>query len=111
MAMAIAMVIAGGLTILFSFAARAQGGAAKPATTPAATSGAASKGGGSKKTTINFEDQLIEGQAQKPELFYLLQQRSNNFKRLIRLRENFLPEMRKTSEDVGRPPGGRGGGT
>lgn len=60
------------------------------------------KGTGAKKTTINFEDQLVEGQTQKPELFYLLQQRNNNFKRLIRLRENFLPEMRKTSEDVGR---------
>ncbi len=55
-----------------------------------------------KKTTVNFEDQLIEGQTQKPELFYLLQQRSNNFKRLIKLRENFLPEMRDTAEDVGR---------
>ena len=26
-----------------------------------------------KKTTIDFEDQLIEGSRQKPELFYLLQ--------------------------------------
>jgi hypothetical protein len=59
-----------------------------------------------KKTTVNFEDQLIEGQAQKPELFYLLQQRNNNFKRLIKLRENFLPEMRKTSEDVTRKGSG-----
>ncbi len=66
---------------------------------PAATKGAA------KKTTINFEDQLVEGATQKPELFYLLQQRNNNFKRLIRLRENFIPEMRKSSEDVGRPTG------
>lgn len=64
----------------------------------------------SKRTTINFEDQLVEGQTQKPELFYLLQQRNNNFKRLIRLRENFLPEMRKTSEDVGKPLGLKGGG-
>ena len=55
-----------------------------------------------KKTTVNFEDQLIEGQTQKPELFYLLQQRSNNFKRLIKLRENFLPEMRDTAEDISR---------
>jgi len=98
--------IAGGLTLLIVVGSHAQGGATKP------TAGAAaSKGGGSKKTTINFEDQLIEGQAQKPELFYLLQQRNNNFKRLIRLRENFLPEMRKTSEDVGRTPGGKGSGT
>lgn len=55
-----------------------------------------------KRTSINFEDQLIEGQTQKPELFYLLQQRNNNYKRLIRLRENFIPEMRKTAEDMSR---------
>jgi thioredoxin-like negative regulator of GroEL len=64
------------------------------------------KSGGSKKTTVNFEDQLIEGQTQKPELFYLLQQRNNNFKRLIKLRENFLPEMRKTSDDFNRKGSG-----
>jgi hypothetical protein len=61
--------------------------------------------GSAKRTSINFEDQLVEGQTQKPELFYLLQQKNNNFKRLIRLRENFIPEMRKTSEDVGRTSG------
>lgn len=66
------------------------------------------KNGQSKRTSINFEDQLVEGQTQKPELFYLLQQRNNNFKRLIRLRENFLPEMRKTSEDMGRRNAGAG---
>lgn len=53
-----------------------------------------------KKTTVNFEDQLIEGQTAKPELFYLLQQRSPNFKRLIKLRENFIPEMQDTAEDM-----------
>lgn len=60
-----------------------------------------------KRTTVNFEDQLVEGQTQKPELFYLLQQRNNNFKRLIKLRENFLPEMRKTSEEMN----GKGSGS
>lgn len=68
----------------------------------------ATKTSAAKRTTINFEDQLVEGQAQKPELFYLLQQRNNNFKRLIRLRENFLPEMRKSSEDIGRHSGAGG---
>lgn len=59
-----------------------------------------------KRTTINFEDQLVEGQAQKPELFYMLQQRRFNYKRLIRLREDFLPEMRKTAEDITRKGSG-----
>lgn len=67
------------------------------------TAGSSEAGGkkGAKRTTINFEDQLIEGRTQKPELFVLLQNRMNNSRRLFKLRENFLPEMRKTAEDVG----------
>jgi len=64
-------------------------------------------GGGDKKTTsINFEDELIEGEVKKPELLYLLQKKQFNFKRLIKLRENFLPEMGRTAEDLGRGKGG-----
>jgi len=58
-----------------------------------------------RKTSINFEDELIEGEVKKPELFYLLQKKQFNFKRLIKLRENFLPEMRRTAEDIGRDGG------
>lgn len=56
--------------------------------------------GKAKRTTINFEDQLIKGQNQKPDLLYLLQKKQFNYKRLIRLRENFLPEMRETATDI-----------
>lgn len=55
-----------------------------------------------KKQTLSFEDELVEGKTDKPELFYLFQKKNFNYKRLIRLRENFLPEMRKTSEDIQR---------
>lgn len=55
-----------------------------------------------KKKTLSFEDELVEGSTQKPELFYLFQKKNFNYKRLIKLRENFLPEMRKTSEDLQR---------
>lgn len=51
-----------------------------------------------KKHTLNFDDELIEGGVQKPELLYLLQRKNFNFKKLIRLRENFLPEMVETGE-------------
>ncbi|MEK6773852.1 MAG: hypothetical protein AABY64_07920 [Bdellovibrionota bacterium] len=51
---------------------------------------------------LNFEDELVEGTAQKPELFYLFQKKNFNYKRLIKLRENFLPEMKKTTEDIQR---------
>ena len=60
-----------------------------------------------QKQTLNFEDELVEGSAQKPELFYLFQKKNFNYARLIRLRENFLPEMRTTSEDIQRLRGGR----
>jgi len=66
----------------------------------------AQKGGADKRTTeINFEDELIEGEVKKPELLYLLQKKQFNFKRLIKLRENFLPEMNRTAEDIGRGGG------
>lgn len=55
-----------------------------------------------KTTAINFEDELIEGEVKKPELLYLLQKKQFNFKRLIKLRENFLPEMERTAEEIGR---------
>ncbi|MCB9026188.1 MAG: hypothetical protein H6625_07730 [Bdellovibrionaceae bacterium] len=53
-----------------------------------------------KRTSINFEDELVQGEVQKPELLYLLQKKQFNFKRLIKLRKNFLPEMRRTAEDM-----------
>jgi hypothetical protein len=62
--------------------------------------------GGSKTTTLNFEDELIQGEAKKPELFYLLERKQFNFKKLIKLREDFLPEMRRTSEKLRRGGGG-----
>lgn len=60
-----------------------------------------------KVQSLDFEDELVEGSAQKPEFFYLFQKKNFNYKRLIRLRENFLPEMRRTSEDIQRLRGGR----
>jgi hypothetical protein len=57
---------------------------------------------GTKRTNVDFEDQLVQGEVKKPELFYLLQKKQFNFGKLIKLRENFIPEMTKTAEDVER---------
>jgi hypothetical protein len=57
---------------------------------------------GTKRTNVDFEDQLVQGEVKKPELFYLLQKKQFNFGKLIKLRENFIPEMSKTAEDVER---------
>jgi hypothetical protein len=64
------------------------------------------KGAGRKKVGVNFEDQLIEGEVKRPELMSILQKKQYNFGRLIKLRENFLPEMRKTTEAIQRRGGG-----
>ncbi|MEI7973441.1 MAG: hypothetical protein WCH11_03645 [Bdellovibrio sp.] len=55
-----------------------------------------------QRQSLSFENELIEGSAQKPELFYLFQKKNFNYKKLIRMRDNFLPEMRQTSEDLQR---------
>ncbi len=99
-------------TSIFTNLAYAQGTASPadkldtPATSPAAGDNKSKAPAKGKKTTIDFEDQLIEGSRQKPELFYLLQNKDFNYKRLIRLREDFLPELRKSGEDVQGKSGG-----
>ena len=59
-----------------------------------------------RRATLNFEDELVEGNSQKPDMFYLFQKKNFNYKRLIKLRENFIPETRRTTEDLQRVRGG-----
>lgn len=77
----------------------------KTESSAAARADKSSASGGKKSTKIDFEDELVEGELKKPELFYLLQKKQFNFKRLIKLREDFLPEMRRDADEVRR---GRG---
>lgn len=84
--------------------AQDEGGEAPAASSSGAPKARASKGTRTQK--LNFEDELVEGGTQKPELFYLFQKKNFNYKRLIKLRQNFIPEMRKTSEDIQRIRGG-----
>ena len=46
-----------------------------------------------KKATLNFEDELVEGSTQKPELFYLFQKKNFNYKRLIKALFVFLHKL------------------
>lgn len=96
-------VITFGLLFFMSTSAVAQEEAA-PA--PAPSSAAPKRPKGTRTQKLNFEDELVEGGTQKPELFYLFQKKNFNYKRLIKLRQNFIPEMRKTSEDIQRIRGG-----
>ena len=67
---------------------------------PAAPAASGGNKNSMKRTNVDFEDQLVSGEVKKPELFYLLQKKQFNFGKLIKLRENFIPEMTKTAEDI-----------
>ena len=53
-----------------------------------------------RKQVIDFEDQLVEGDVSRSELLLLLQKKEYNLGRLIELRENFLPELRRAQQDI-----------
>lgn len=90
------------LSVSSSLNAQEGDGAAADAPPPPAVKPAEKNTGEKKKTNIDFEDELVEGELKKPELFYLLQKKQFNFKRLIKLRENFLPEMRRDADEIRR---------
>lgn len=46
-----------------------------------------------KRTVIDFSDQIIEGELTKPEGSYVVSRKLSRFSSLIRLRENFVPEL------------------
>ncbi|HUU02861.1 MAG TPA: hypothetical protein VM425_15615 [Myxococcota bacterium] len=54
-----------------------------------------------KKTTIiDFSDVTITGELTKPEGSYLMNKKKANFNLLIRVRDNFLPEMLMTVDNL-----------
>ena len=54
-----------------------------------------------KKTTIiDFSDVTITGELTKPEGSYLMNQKKANFNLLIRVRDNFLPEMIRSVDNL-----------
>lgn len=53
-----------------------------------------------KKTVINFDDVLIEGELMKPEGTYVKNRRRTAFDSLIELRSNFRPELLKSASEL-----------
>ncbi len=47
------------------------------------------------RVEMSFEDELVKGDTMKPDSNFLTQGKSFNYKKLIRLRENFIPEAQK----------------
>ncbi|HOX44625.1 MAG TPA: hypothetical protein PK668_13580 [Myxococcota bacterium] len=83
--------------------AQAEGGAAAD---PAGAAGAGAPAADTvqtiyKKTTIiDFSDVTITGELTKPEGSYLMNKKKANFNLLIRVRDDFLPEMIKSVDNL-----------
>ncbi|MFZ5468446.1 MAG: hypothetical protein ACOZIN_03320 [Myxococcota bacterium] len=53
-----------------------------------------------KKTVIDFTDVAVEGELTKPEGTYALSKKKTNFKSLIKVRDNFNPELQKSVDNL-----------
>lgn len=53
-----------------------------------------------KKTVIDFTDVAVEGELTKPEGSYVLNRKRTDFQSLIKVRENFAPELQKSVDNL-----------
>ncbi len=53
-----------------------------------------------KKTVIDFTDVAVEGELTKPEGSYVLNRKKTDFQSLIKVRENFVPELQKSVDNL-----------
>jgi hypothetical protein len=53
-----------------------------------------------KKTTIDFTDVAIDGELTRPEGSYSVSKKKTTFKTLIKVRDNFNPELQKSVENL-----------
>ena len=53
-----------------------------------------------KLTVIDFNDVTVEGELTKPEGSYVLNRNRTRFPSLIRLRDNFNPELQKSADNL-----------
>jgi hypothetical protein len=53
-----------------------------------------------KKTVYDFDDDVVEGELQRPDGEFIDTQRKAKHSSLIKIRENFIPEMLKSAEDI-----------
>lgn len=58
---------------------------------------------GKKKVVVNFENgELVDGANPSPEVEFIFERANFNYKRLIRLREHFIPEANSGREGFGQ---------
>ena len=50
--------------------------------------------------TVDFEDEFIEGHVKNPTIFHLFNKQQLEYDKLVDLKEDFLPEMRRTAGEI-----------
>lgn len=81
----------------------AAGAAAKP-TEPSVGSNAPIKLDRSKITNrikLQFDEDLVKGNAENTELNFIQTRKENAFKKMIKIRENFIPEIESSASELG----------
>jgi hypothetical protein len=53
-----------------------------------------------KKTVIDFTDMAVEGELTKPEGSYVMDRNKARFRSLVRVRDNFAPELQKSVDNL-----------
>ncbi len=51
-----------------------------------------------KKVRLNFENELVNSKSEKPEIESIFQGTNFNYKKMIKLRQNFIPEAERGQE-------------
>ena len=53
-----------------------------------------------KKTVVDFTDVAVEGELTKPEGSYVLDRNKMRFQSLVKIRDNFVPELQKSVDNL-----------
>lgn len=53
-----------------------------------------------KKTVIDFTDVTVDGELTRPEGSYVLNKKKTRFDSLIKIRQDFVPELQKSVDDL-----------
>lgn len=53
-----------------------------------------------KKTVIDFTDVAVEGELSKPEGSYVVDRNKTRFQSLVKVRDNFVPELQKSVDNL-----------
>jgi hypothetical protein len=53
-----------------------------------------------KKTVVDFNEVAIDGELTKPEGSYTISKKKTSFRTLIKVRDNFHPELQKSADNL-----------